>query len=196
MTTTYEEIRMRALLPLSLSMLVAVTLGCSISDSSGSFSESISSPSTSISGSSSGDDEPAAPPEAPQDTSSYRNDVSQLTVTFIKSGGEIDAFRSSVANLASARGLTDWEADADTTQSIGVGAGRAGLQEADFVDFSKRLVGEDLAKQNELRKGYQQTAPAPAAETAPETDGAMGAETEADAAPAGAPAADPAADSM
>ena len=162
---------MRTFLVLFVSVALATALGCSISDSSGSFSDSISSPSTSISNSSSGDDEPAPAPETMQDVSSYRNDISQLAVTYIKSGGDLDAFRSAVSDLATARGLTDWEADADTTQAIGVGAGTAGLDEAAFVSFSDQLFGEDLAKENELRKGYQQTAPASVA--APADDAKM-----------------------
>jgi len=156
---------MRALLSVFILMALAATTGCSFSDSSGSISDSISSPSKSISESSSGDDssddKPA--PETPQDTASYRQDVSQLTVTYIKSGGDIGAFRTAVGNLAEARGITNWEADPDTAQAVGVGAGTAGLQEAAFDDFSKNLVGDDLTKLNELRKGYQRTSPAPAA---------------------------------
>jgi hypothetical protein len=161
----------------TLSLLIALALttatGCSISNSSASISDSISSPSTSISKSSSGDDSKdddseAPAPETPQDNASYRRDVSQLTVTYIKSGGDIGALRTSVADLAKARGITDWEADADTTQAIGVGAGTAGLQEAAFEDFSKQLFGDDLTKLNELRKGYQQTAPAAVAAPSPE----------------------------
>ena len=146
---------------LLVGLTLAFTTGCSFSDSSGSISDSISSPSKSISNSSSGDDDEAPAPEKPQDTASYRQDVSQLTVTYLKSGGEIDAFTSEISKLAKARGVTDWEADADTNQAIGVGAGTAGLQEDAFNQFGSTLFGDDLTKLNELRKGYQQTAPAP-----------------------------------
>jgi hypothetical protein len=163
---------MRTIFSVLITLALATTTGCSFSDSSGSFSDSsgsisdsISSPSKSISESSEGDgssgDEKETPaPETVQDKASYQKDVSQLTVTYIKSGGDVGAFRSGVSNLATARGITNWEADADTTQAIGSGAGKAGLQEAAFDDFSKKLVGDDLTKQNELRVGYQQSAPA------------------------------------
>ncbi len=149
-----------------LSMLTALSLiamtGCSFSNSSGSISDSISSPSTSISESSSGGDsggqdtQPAPAPETTEDTARYRQDVSQLTLTYLKSGGELDALRSAVTDLARARGITNWEADSETAQAIGLGAGNAGLQEAEFVVFSKQLFGDDLSKLNELRRGYQQ----------------------------------------
>ncbi len=153
---------MRTFLSIFIVLALAATTGCSLSNSSGSISDSISSPSRSSSDSSSDDDSDSPAPETPQDTASYRQDVSQLTVTYIKSGGELDAFRSAIANLAKARGITNWEADPDTAQAVGVGAGTAGLEESAFDDFSKQLVGNDLTKLNELRKGYQRTAPAPA----------------------------------
>ena len=113
---------MRITLLLLAGLTLAFATGCSFVDSSGSISDSISSPSKSISNSSSGDDDDEAPaPETPQDTASYRQDVSQLTVTYLKSGGDLDAFTSAIAKLAKARGVTNWEADADTNQAIGVG---------------------------------------------------------------------------
>jgi hypothetical protein len=173
---------MRTIFSVAIALALAATTGCSFSNSSGSFSDSsgsisdsISSPSKSISessegGGSSSDEKETPEPESTEDTASYQKDVSQLTVTYIKSGGELSAFRTGVTNLAKARGITDWEADPDTTQAIGVGAGKAGLQEAAFDDFSKKLVGNDLTKLNELRKGYQQSAPAPAQQATTPTD--------------------------
>lgn len=154
---------MRITFLLLLALALAAMTGCSFSDSSGSISDSISSPSKSISNSSSGDDDEAPKPETHEDMASYRQDISQLTVTYLKSGGDLDAFSSAIAKLASARGISDWEADPDTSQAIGVGAGTAGLQEQAFNDFGAKLFGEDLTKLNELRKGYQQSAPAPVA---------------------------------
>jgi len=158
---------MRNVLSVIFALALAGTTGCSISASVGSISDSISSPSESISDSSSGDDsssdESETPaPETTEDTASYRQDVSQMTLTYIKSGGDIGAFRSTISDLARTRGITDWEADSETTQAIGVGAQDAGLEEVGFTDFSKKLFGDDLVKLNELRKGYQQAASSPA----------------------------------
>lgn len=159
---------MRTISFLFLALSIAVVSGCSFSNSSGSISDSISSPSESISnssksssGSSSGGDEDdkAAEPEAPKETANYEADVSQLTVTYAKSGGEIGAFRSAVSRLAMDRGITNWEVDSKTNRAIGRGAGTAGMQEESFTAFSQQLFGNDLNKLNDLRKGYQQTAP-------------------------------------
>jgi hypothetical protein len=138
--------------------MLALGTGCSFSRSSESISDSISSPSRSSSRSSgSGDDE--AKPETPQDTASYSEDVSQLAYTYAKSGGDIGAFRAAVSNLATKRGVTNWEVDATTCTAIGRGVGKAGMPEAKFVDFSKDLFGTDLTKQAALRKGYEPNAP-------------------------------------
>ena len=180
----FEGIGMRIVLSVCLALAIAALSGCSfsnssgsISDSSGSISDSISSPSKSSSDSSDGGgDDETAEPEAPQDTASYENDVSQLAVTYAKSGGEIGAFRTAVSQLAKDRGITDWEADSTTNQAIGRGVGTAGMQDAPFTDFSKQLYGDDLNKLNELRKGYQQTArpekqPTPQAQPEPDPAG-------------------------
>jgi len=161
---------MRIILSMLLMLALAATTGCSFSKSSGSISDSISSPSKSSSESSSGDDDDEAPePEAPAETASYEADVSQLAVTYAKSGGDIGAFRSSVSQLAKARGLTNWETDPVTNEAIGRGVGTAGMQEEPFTDFSKDLYGDDLNKLNDLRKGYQETAQ-PSAATAAESE--------------------------
>jgi hypothetical protein len=140
-----------------VAFMLAAGVGCSISKSSGSISDSISSPSKSSSRlSRSGDDEAA--PETPQDTASYQEDVSQLAFTYAKSGGDIGAFRTAVSKLATQRGITNWEVDATTCTAIGSGVAKAGMQEADFAKFSQDLFGEDLTKQAALRDGYQPNA--------------------------------------
>lgn len=164
---------MRSIVSLFIALALVTTTGCSmsnssgsLSDSSGSLSDSIKSISTSISDSSessSGDDSgggdnEAPAPESAEDTNSYRKDVSQLAATYIERGGELAAFTSAISNLARVRGITDWEADSETAQAIGVGAGNAGLGEAAFDDFGRELFGDNLTKLNELRIGYQQSA--------------------------------------
>ena len=159
---------MRTVLSLFIALALVAMTGCSFSDSSGSISDSISSPSTSISESSSGGDssnggnKPPPAPETTEERARYQQDVSQLTLTYLESGGDLDAFRSAITDLAKVRGITDWEADSQTAQAIGTGAGNAGLHEAEFDIFAKRLFGEDLSKLNEVRSGYQQATPSPA----------------------------------
>jgi hypothetical protein len=98
------------------------------------------------------------------DAATYEGDITQLAYTYARQGGDIGALRSGVSNLARKRGLTNWEVDALTAQSIGKGVGKAGVSEDEFTRFSKRLFGEDLSKSNELRKGYQAGRPAAASQ--------------------------------
>ena len=137
--------------------ILATFSACSFSRSSKSISDSISSPSKSSSESSSGKSE-SGEPEAPQDATSYQDDVAQLAGTYAHNGGDIGAFRSAVTNLATQRGITNWETDPNTCQAIGRGVAEAGMGAEAFQKFSKDLFGDDLTKASELRKGYQSVA--------------------------------------
>jgi hypothetical protein len=170
----------RTILTIAIVLSIAAICGCSFSKSSESISNSISSPSDwsrssseSSSGSSGGDDgggggeEKAEQPETQQDAQSYAEDVTQLAYTYGKQGGDIGALRSGVTTLASKRGITNWEVDSITCQSIGKGVGKAGMSQDDFTKFSQSLFGGDLLKANELRTGYETIMPAAAATDAP-----------------------------
>jgi len=163
---------------------IATTFGCSFSYSSESISDSISSPSdwsrsssessSGSSESSGGDDgggggeEKTEQPESPQDAQSYSEDVTQLAYTYGKQGGDIGSLRSGVTTLAAKRGISNWEVDSTTCQSIGKGVAKAGMSADDFTKFSQSLFGSDLMKSNELRRGYESIAPAAA--PAPDSD--------------------------
>ena len=130
--------------------LVAAS-GCSISKS---VSNSISSPSKSSSG---GDGDS----DKVQSEKSYLKDVTQIGVTYAKSGGDIGGLRSAVSQLATARGMTNWEVDVATRKAIGEGVGEGGMTAEEFDTFAKDLFGEDLAKVSSLRSGYAEHAPEP-----------------------------------
>jgi len=105
-------------------------------------------------------DEKSEEPETKQDAQAYGEDVSQLAYTYAKQGGDIGSLRTGVSGLAMKRGITNWEVDSLTCQSIGRGVGQAGMSEKDFTDFSKQLFGDDLTKATTLRAGYQENRPA------------------------------------
>ena len=147
-----------------LTMLISLNTGCSFSNSSGSISDSVtsssessqsSSESSSDSSKSDGGDDKPEEPESGLDAETYAKDVTQLAYTYAKQGGDIGSLRSSVSGLAVKRGLTNWEVDPLTCQSIGKGVAQAGMSEEAFTSFSKSLFGDDLTKSNELREGYQ-----------------------------------------
>jgi hypothetical protein len=131
-----------------VSAIVATVLlgsGCSISNSSETLSDSLSSPfdwSSDSSDSSSGGD------------SAYRQDVSDYTVAFARNGGNLDAFRMGVRQLAEHRGIANWEDDATTCASIGLGLRLAELDLAAAEHFGEDLLGANERGQGFLRAGY------------------------------------------
>ena len=123
---------------------IALVFGCSFSDSSETLSESISSPfdwSSSSSGSSGGD-------------SAYRQDVSDYTIAFTRQGGDLDAFRQGLGQLAERRGITNWEEDSFTCASIGLGLQGAHLELATAERFGADLFGANLRSRRDLLAGY------------------------------------------
>ncbi len=131
------------------SALVAAT-GCSISTSLETISDSISSPFESISNSSSGE------------SVAYREDVSDYTVAYVRSGGDLDAYRLGLTALANERGVSNWEEDAFTCGSIGLGLQRADFDEAELRTFASNLFGPDVfgpdaEKLRRVRAGYNLT---------------------------------------
>jgi hypothetical protein len=172
--TDHTSLSATSLLAFALVLLVSAGSGCSFSWSSESISDSISSPSewsrsssesSSDSSGSGGDDasdDGGEAPESAQDSQTYAEDVAQVAYTYGKQGGDIGSLRNGISGLAMKRGLTNWEVDAVTSQSIGKGVGRAGMSEEAFASFSKELFGGDLTKATELRKGYEAGRPPPA----------------------------------
>ena len=129
---------------LVLVLLIALAFGCSFSDSSETLSESISSPfdwSSSSSDSSGGD-------------SAYRQDVSDYTIAFTRQGGDLDAFRQGLGQLAERRGITNWEEDSFTCASIGLGLQGAQLELAAADRFGADLFGANLRSRRDLLAGY------------------------------------------
>lgn len=117
------------------------TTGCSISNSLQGISNSISSPFESSSGSSG-------------ESTAYREDVSDLTVAYVQSGGDLDAYRLGVTALAKNRGISNWEEDSFTCASIGFGLKRAEFDEAGLQEFASNLFGSDADKLRQLQSGY------------------------------------------
>lgn len=121
---------------------VSCSISTSLSESSSSPFEWVSESSGSISGSSGGGD------------NAYRQDVSDVTLAFATTGGDVDAFRARIATLATQRGVTSWEEDAPTCASIGEGVRRAKLDQVAALDFGEHLFGENAASLAAYRGGY------------------------------------------
>ena len=123
---------------------IALSLGCSVSNSSETISDSISSPfdwSSSSSDSVAGD-------------SAYRQDVSDYTVAFADQPEDWGAFRQGVTRLAEQHGITNWEEDTFTCASIGLGLQRRGLDARTAARFGEDLFGANTRSQNALLAGF------------------------------------------
>jgi hypothetical protein len=124
--------------------LLATGDGCSISNSSETISNSISSPFqwSSDSSGSLGDD------------SAYRQDVGDYTVAFAEAGGDLSGFREGLGRLALRHGITNWEEDAYTCASIGLGLQRVGLDEQAAARFGEDLFGANTRSRSALLAGH------------------------------------------
>jgi hypothetical protein len=115
---------------------------CSLSNSSGSISDSVSSPFEWSSSSSGGGG------------NAYRDDVSDYTVAYLEEGGDILAFRRGVGQIAHRHGITNWEADLLTCASIGYGLRRAGIEADDIDSVADKLFAPAEGARIDLRAGY------------------------------------------
>jgi hypothetical protein len=129
-------------LALSLVVVVAALWGCSLSVSSKSLSDSISSPFKSSSDSS-GDSQAA-----------YQADVRDYTASYIRSGGDFDAFERKIGSVAAQHGITDWELNKGTYLAIGQGLRKAGLKPVELAAWKSNLAKDDLSRADLIQQGY------------------------------------------
>jgi len=127
--------------------LLAVA-GCSISASIESSSKVVSSPIESSSKSSES--------SLKSSEGRYRDDVRDYTASYVRSGGEVEAFRAQLAELARRRGIADWEASNATWEGVGQGLARADATGAAFETYLIKLTGSDAAKMATVRAAYEQ----------------------------------------
>jgi len=133
-----------------LLMLLPVVAGCSLSASSASLSASVESSSKVVSS----PFESSASSLKSAETR-YREDVRDHTVSYLRSGGDVQAFQAELAEVARQRGISDWEASNATWEGIGEGLARAGVSGADFESHLFALTGSDAAKMATVRAAYE-----------------------------------------
>jgi hypothetical protein len=127
---------------LTAALLVA-PLGCSFSHSSKSSSDSSTSPSKS-SQSSSG-----------EKSARFQQDVEHYTAAWVSGSGRGEAaFLSGLGDLARERGISDWEAEPGTWESIGRGLGRADVDAEQSAAYARSWSAGDAERQDALLRGY------------------------------------------
>ena len=134
----------RSLALLASIALFAGAVGCSFSHSSKSSSDSSTSPSKS-SKSSSG-----------EETARFHEDVEQYTAAYVQGGGKsAESFFSGLGELARKRGVSDWEAEQGTWESIGRGLGEAGVTDPERTAYAAAWAEGDTDRQRALDRGYE-----------------------------------------
>ena len=123
-------------------VLAMIMFGCSISKS---ISDSASSPfdSSSDSSKSSSQGKEAA----------YQSDVRDYTEAYVRSSGDIKAFKAGLTSIASKHGITNWEADQATYTGIGEGLGKAQATDAQLEVYKANIAQGDAAKASAIQKG-------------------------------------------
>ena len=140
---------MRSYAVVFVGLSAVVLAGCSISASSvSSWSLSKSVRSSSRSSDSSSSSSPGAAEEA------YREDVSDYTRAYVKSGGDFRAFQSDLARLAEEHGITNWEENLLTYTAIGEGLGSAKVSDAELMAYKRNLSRGDPKKADAIQEGY------------------------------------------
>lgn len=130
-----------------LFLALLVSQACSFSASSkGSSNSSESSSDSSASSSRSSSPESAE--------AQYKSDVREYTAAYVKTGGQFDAFRRGIGDLAKKHSITNWEDSTVTFEGIGEGLGEAGASEIQVKAYTDGLAGQDAAKRTALAKGY------------------------------------------
>ncbi len=126
---------------------LGVSMGCSISASVESSFDVLSSPFESSSASSDG-----------EAVAAFQEETEGFTATYIAAGNtEADSFQKGLSDIASQRGISDWEANPGTWTSIGRGLGQADISEAAATDFAQNLAAGDEQIVALLMQGYADT---------------------------------------
>ncbi len=143
-------IRRDGLLRGLLAALLIGALGCSFSYSSKSSSDS----SESSSNSSASSSDSSSPDSAA--SRRYREDIADYTEAYVISGGsQDDSFLRGVGDIADERGISDWEANPDTWEAIGVGLKRVETNQVKLEVYKSNWSGGDPGKMAGIQKGYE-----------------------------------------
>jgi hypothetical protein len=138
---------LRAVAAILLPLILVLPQGCSFSASSKSSAQSSESSSDSSASSSR-----SSSPESAE--TQYKNDVREYTAAYMKTGGQFDAFRRGIGDIAKKHNITNWEDSAVTYEGIGEGLGEAGATQLQLKAYMDGLAGQDAAKRAAMRKGY------------------------------------------
>ncbi len=117
--------------------------GCSFSDSS----ESISDMTSSII---------SSPSSVSDKDEKYQNEVSDYTMAYVKSSNTTDyaGFVKGLSEIASKRGISNWEQESITYVGIGKGLKKAGVSGVAYETYKKNFANNNEENMQNIQKGY------------------------------------------
>ena len=129
---------------LAFFIAVFLTVGCSVSTSSGSISDSTSSILSS-------------PSSVSGINKKYPNEVADYTLAYVKSSRPNDSYSSflrGLSDIAAKEGITNWEQDSLTYRGIGKGLKKANVNETVYETFKNNIANGDPKKIENIQSGY------------------------------------------
>jgi hypothetical protein len=86
--------------------------------------------------------------------SAYTRDVKTYTTEWVLSGGDVEAFRRGLGEIAKRRGITDWENDQQTYDGIGRGLKKSGVSGTRLNQLKAQLAGPNPQAGSWIQQGY------------------------------------------
>jgi len=83
--------------------------------------------------------------------------VRDYTASYVRSGGDFDAFERKIGSVAAQHGITDWELDNNTYLAIGQGFRKGGLKPIELAAWKSNLTRDDPSRAQLIQKGYDGT---------------------------------------
>jgi hypothetical protein len=80
--------------------------------------------------------------------------VREYTSAYTKTGGQFDAFRRGIGDIAKKNNITNWEDNTVTYEGIGEGLGDAGATQIQLKAYMDGLADQDAARRAAMQKGY------------------------------------------
>ena len=82
--------------------------------------------------------------------------MEQYTAAYVQGGGKGESgFFSGLSELARKRGVSDWESEESTWESIGRGLGRAEVGDAERTAYVHAWAGDDAGHASAIERGYE-----------------------------------------
>jgi hypothetical protein len=80
--------------------------------------------------------------------------VREYTSAYMKTGGQFDAFRRGIGDIARKNNITNWEDNTVTYEGIGEGLGDAGATRIQLKAYMDGLADQDAVRRTAMQKGY------------------------------------------